>query len=423
MKKQFITGFLSGALIFGVVGALAATYTATDNPFPVKLNGNDVQIEGYNIEGSTYFKLRDIADTVGGFEVGFDNSTILLTTKSNGLIHVTTEDSKSPIYVYDSDIDGVPNSFAAGVLEGTNNPVITPTPTSIPAGNSTSSKKPYSIDTIVDADVEDFYKYCYDGNNLYYCNSDKVYKADVNNKTTTIFADVEKFVNERRNADTYGDFYVQYNGIEQIYYDSYKNNIYLLLNFNDKFCLCSVADNTIKTVAEDTGFPRIGTSLPNGNLFVYADWRPFNGDLRVSGIYSLSSKTLSKVMSDERKEKVISFNNPMFYYDGYIYFESLKTDLSAVYNLKGEEDGSDLGLGYSIASFDGENLYGLTDGDISIYSIKGNKIGSISYTEIDNRDFKPLNGKKFDSKINFDSNGNMIVYDKGTKCFRLIIKN
>lgn len=78
MKKHFITGFISGALIFGVVGALAATYTATDNPFPIKLNGNDVQMEGYNIEGSTYFKLRDIADVVGGFEVGFQDNTIQL---------------------------------------------------------------------------------------------------------------------------------------------------------------------------------------------------------------------------------------------------------------------------------------------------------------------------------------------------------
>ena len=78
MKKQFITGFVSATLIFGVAGVLAATFTATDNPFPVQLNGEDVQIEGYNIEGSTYFKLRDIADVVGGFDVGFQNDTIQL---------------------------------------------------------------------------------------------------------------------------------------------------------------------------------------------------------------------------------------------------------------------------------------------------------------------------------------------------------
>lgn len=92
MKNQFITGFLSGALIFGVVGALAATYTATNNPFPVKLNGNDVQIEGYNIDGSTYFKLRDVADTVGGFDVGFNNNTIQLSKDG-----YTYEDTKAAV--------------------------------------------------------------------------------------------------------------------------------------------------------------------------------------------------------------------------------------------------------------------------------------------------------------------------------------
>lgn len=78
MKINFIAGFLSGAVIFGAAGALAAGLVANQNPFPVQLNGNDVDIEGYNIEGSTYFKLRDIADVVGGFDVDFNNDTIQL---------------------------------------------------------------------------------------------------------------------------------------------------------------------------------------------------------------------------------------------------------------------------------------------------------------------------------------------------------
>lgn len=81
MKRNFIAGFLCGAVIFGAVGAIATGLTATPNPFPIKLDGNDVSIEGYNIEDSTYFKLRDIADAVGGFEVGFEDNTIILTTE------------------------------------------------------------------------------------------------------------------------------------------------------------------------------------------------------------------------------------------------------------------------------------------------------------------------------------------------------
>lgn len=121
MKTNFIAGFLSGAVIFGAVGALAAGLVANPNPFPVQLNGNDVDIEGYNIEGSTYFKLRDIADVVGDFGVDFNNDTIQLS--KDGYVYdntvtqrpfvdkiTLTEDNDSwpggaTIY-YDLDFDG-----------------------------------------------------------------------------------------------------------------------------------------------------------------------------------------------------------------------------------------------------------------------------------------------------------------------------
>ena len=82
MKRNFLAGFLSGALIFGTIGALAAGLVATPNAFPIRLNGNDVSIEGYNIEGYTYFKLRDVSQAVGGFDVDFVDKTIILTTET-----------------------------------------------------------------------------------------------------------------------------------------------------------------------------------------------------------------------------------------------------------------------------------------------------------------------------------------------------
>ena len=81
MKKRFIAGFVSGAVAFGAVGAIAANLTAASNPFPITLNGENVILEGYNIDGYTYFKLRDIADAVGGFDVDFQNDTIVLNSQ------------------------------------------------------------------------------------------------------------------------------------------------------------------------------------------------------------------------------------------------------------------------------------------------------------------------------------------------------
>lgn len=85
MKKQIIISFLSGAVLFGSVGVFAGQYMATDNPFPVQLNGQSVSIEGYNINDNTYFKLRDIADVIGGFDVDFQNNTIQLS--QNGYVY------------------------------------------------------------------------------------------------------------------------------------------------------------------------------------------------------------------------------------------------------------------------------------------------------------------------------------------------
>lgn len=85
MKKNIIISFIAGAILFGTAGVFAGQYVATENPFLIQLNGNSVNMQGYNIDGSTYFKLRDIADVVGGFDVGFENSTIQIA--KNGYIY------------------------------------------------------------------------------------------------------------------------------------------------------------------------------------------------------------------------------------------------------------------------------------------------------------------------------------------------
>lgn len=85
MKKNFITGFVSGAVAFTMVGAVAANMVTTPNTHPVKLDGKNVNIEGYNVDGYTYFKLRDISDAAGEFDVDFKDDSIVLTPHANGL--------------------------------------------------------------------------------------------------------------------------------------------------------------------------------------------------------------------------------------------------------------------------------------------------------------------------------------------------
>lgn len=78
--KKFILGFITGGIICAAVTGLAVEYAVTANPYPVKVDGQAAAIEGYNINDSTYFKLRDVADAVGGFSVDFKDDTIVINT-------------------------------------------------------------------------------------------------------------------------------------------------------------------------------------------------------------------------------------------------------------------------------------------------------------------------------------------------------
>lgn len=79
MKKiKTIIGIAASILLFFSSSAVANGIVATDNPFKVCLNGEEVNIKGYNIDGNTYFKLRSVASIVGGFNVDFVNDTIII---------------------------------------------------------------------------------------------------------------------------------------------------------------------------------------------------------------------------------------------------------------------------------------------------------------------------------------------------------
>lgn len=80
--KKIVFGFILGCIITTSVSVFATAITANVNTFKVMVNGKDAAIDGYNINGNTYFKLRDVADAVGGFSVGFENNTITITTNT-----------------------------------------------------------------------------------------------------------------------------------------------------------------------------------------------------------------------------------------------------------------------------------------------------------------------------------------------------
>ena len=67
--RSFVAGAVLGAFIFGGSAAWAAGILAERSMNRIFVNGKEVQMEAYQINGANYVKLRDVGNAVG-FEVG-----------------------------------------------------------------------------------------------------------------------------------------------------------------------------------------------------------------------------------------------------------------------------------------------------------------------------------------------------------------
>ena len=72
----FAVGLMCGAVIFGGAGYAAGVVATplSETSQKVTLDGQEVSLEGYNINGNSYFKLRDVGKAVD-FGVTWDNAT------------------------------------------------------------------------------------------------------------------------------------------------------------------------------------------------------------------------------------------------------------------------------------------------------------------------------------------------------------
>ena len=77
-NKQTIASFLLGITLASTVGLFAVEgLDISINPYPIIKSGEEVKAEGYNINGSTYLKTRDVANLVGT-NVEFKDSKIYI---------------------------------------------------------------------------------------------------------------------------------------------------------------------------------------------------------------------------------------------------------------------------------------------------------------------------------------------------------
>ena len=103
MKKNipmFLAGLFCGAALFGGSVAYAAGILATpttDIDQRITLDGQEIELIGYVINGNNYFQLRDLGDKLG-FGVSWDNDTrtVVITTVWVSLSQLTPNPSLSP---------------------------------------------------------------------------------------------------------------------------------------------------------------------------------------------------------------------------------------------------------------------------------------------------------------------------------------
>ncbi len=89
IKKLIFISLILSFAAFGSICAFAETDSTAHSSSAIDVNGTEVEIEGYNIEGNNYFKLRDIAaalsETDKNFQVEYDkdNDRVVITAGKN----------------------------------------------------------------------------------------------------------------------------------------------------------------------------------------------------------------------------------------------------------------------------------------------------------------------------------------------------
>lgn len=114
MRKQtisFVSGVLTGAMLFGGGIAYAAGVMAEHTPQQVYVDGKAVQMDAYSVNGYNYVKLRDVGEAVG-FNVYWDGKSIQVDsdapytgTNPDGQSSSQTPDARGLTYNSDGSIN------------------------------------------------------------------------------------------------------------------------------------------------------------------------------------------------------------------------------------------------------------------------------------------------------------------------------
>lgn len=91
--KKYISGLLTGIIIATSLTTFAAVQLkVVPNPYPVLVNGTKTNVQGYNINNSTYLKLSDLKSA--GIDARYNKDKKQIEVKSFTSSDSTTENEK-----------------------------------------------------------------------------------------------------------------------------------------------------------------------------------------------------------------------------------------------------------------------------------------------------------------------------------------
>jgi hypothetical protein len=110
--KKYLSGLLTGIIVSLSITVFAAEFNIIPNPYPILIDGVQTEVEGYNIDGSTFLKLK--AFEKAGLEIAFENNNILINTQSKETSTLKTSSIIDEDINVDNDEESLTNDFPEG---------------------------------------------------------------------------------------------------------------------------------------------------------------------------------------------------------------------------------------------------------------------------------------------------------------------
>jgi hypothetical protein len=104
--KQFAAGFVTCLILLSAIfiSGFAEGFTVLLNPYPITLNGVEIPVEAYNINGFTFLKLADVGKAIPGTTIKFN--------EIEKKIEISIEEASLPKAMDESEVESMSTTVA-----------------------------------------------------------------------------------------------------------------------------------------------------------------------------------------------------------------------------------------------------------------------------------------------------------------------